>query len=80
MINMEYRESNLFPFEFHWDACDVETRKLIHIPSGEWCHGILMPNEIYDLPPINNLSGMYEPLTELDKIRYNHFFNSIHLL
>lgn len=36
-------ESPLFPFEIHYDACDVETRQPVKIGSGEFIHGVMIP-------------------------------------
>lgn len=42
LFGVTIRSSPLFPFETHWDACDVNTHQQIQIPSGEWIHGIMM--------------------------------------
>jgi hypothetical protein len=48
---IEIIQSNLFPFELHWDACDIITKELIMIPSGEWVHGVIVPKmEIESIP------------------------------
>lgn len=48
---IEIKQSNLFPFELYWDACDIVTKKMIRIPSGEWIHGVIIP-EFEDIEPI----------------------------
>lgn len=42
LFGVTIRSSPLFPFETHWDACDVSTHQQIQIPSGEWIHGVMM--------------------------------------
>jgi hypothetical protein len=43
LFGLTVRSSPLFPYEKHWDACDIDTHQQIRIPSGEWVHGIMMP-------------------------------------
>lgn len=43
LFGLIVRSSPLFPYETHWDACDIDTQQQIKIPSGEWVHGIMMP-------------------------------------
>jgi|GEM_PF-6759825 len=35
--------SPMLPFESCYEACDVATRQLCKISSGEWVHAILVP-------------------------------------
>jgi hypothetical protein len=46
--NFPVIESSLFPFEIMYDACDVETKLEIKIPSGEWIHGVAIPQTNWD--------------------------------
>jgi hypothetical protein len=45
IFGIPVKESNLFPFEILYNACDIETRQEIKIPSGEWCHGVIVPDD-----------------------------------
>jgi hypothetical protein len=36
-------ESPVFPFQIHYDACDIESRQEVKIASGEWIHGAIIP-------------------------------------
>ena len=38
-------KSDLFPFEIMYDACNVETKSEFKIPSGEWIHGVVIPQD-----------------------------------
>lgn len=44
-------ESPIFPFEIHYDACDVETRQLVKIGSGEMIHGAMIPQVNIEYQP-----------------------------
>lgn len=44
-------ESPLFPFEIHYDACDIETRQLVKIGSGELIHGAILPKIDFEIEP-----------------------------
>lgn len=46
-------ESPLFPFEIHYDACDVETRQLVKVGSGEFIHGAMIPKINIECDPIS---------------------------
>ena len=36
-------ESDLFPYEIKYDACDIETKGEVKIPSGEFIHAMVVP-------------------------------------
>jgi hypothetical protein len=45
-------ESSIFPFEIMYDACSIETKEEIKIASGEWIHGVIIPQpEPYKMEP-----------------------------
>ncbi len=45
-------ESSIFPFEIMYDACSIETKEEIKIASGEWVHGVVVPQpDPYKMEP-----------------------------
>lgn len=58
--NFPIRESNLFPFEIMYDACSLETKEEIKIPSGEWIHGVAIPEINWDTPIYPLFDTLYE--------------------
>jgi hypothetical protein len=53
LMGIEIKKSALFPFEIMYDACDVKTHEQISIPSGEWIHGVMMPQTSFeDIKPV----------------------------
>lgn len=53
LFGVTIRSSPLFPFETHWDACDVSTHQQIQIHSGEWIHGIMIsPMDFSSIEPV----------------------------
>ncbi len=54
LFGLTVRSNPLFPYEKHWDACDIDTQLEIRIPSGEWVHGIMIPamsfNDVERMP------------------------------
>jgi hypothetical protein len=53
---LELVESPLFPFELKYDACDLNTKEEIKIPSGEWIHGMAVSQ-----PDFNHIEPMMQP-------------------
>lgn len=52
-FNFDVIESQLFPFEITYDACDLVTRREIKISSGEWIHAAIIPHtDFSELPPL----------------------------
>jgi|ERR1041385_9257220 hypothetical protein len=49
----EIRVSPILPVEVKYNACDVETRREIKIPSGEWIHFIAIAPTRIDEAPLN---------------------------
>ncbi len=39
--------SDMFPFEQHYEACDVLTKHEIRVPSGEIVHGVFIDDKGY---------------------------------
>jgi len=65
LFGVTIRSSPLFPFETHWDACDIDTHQQIQIPSNEWIHGIMMsPMDFNDIEHLRLPIQMYEQDTQ----------------
>lgn len=43
IVGIQIYPSPLFPFEIMYDACDIESKMKVKIPSGEWVHGAFIP-------------------------------------
>ena len=58
-FGITYHVSPLFPFEIMWDACDVETKEGVKIPSGEWVHAIAFgaPDPVEDISFLPDLES-----------------------
>lgn len=70
LMGIEIKRSNLFQFEVMYDACLIETHEEIKIPSGEWIHGVSMPNLSLDnIEPISPYFS--QQLTEWNKYLMN---------
>lgn len=71
--NIPLQMSSLFPFELTYDACDIESKMEVKIPSGEWIHGIVMP-EVPDF--IDTKPTMEFAPTFIEEDTRNNFLNS----
>jgi hypothetical protein len=74
LFGVTIRSSPLFPFETHWDACDVATHQQIQIPSGEWIHGIMMsPIDFNNIEPMPLPIQWYEQDTKSNWLKGRMF-------
>lgn len=72
--NFPVIENPLFPFEVHYDACDMETKQEVKIASGEWIHGAIIPQpEPYKMEPPPTLT-FYEESSDVDDAIWNPSF------
>lgn len=73
LFGVTIRSSPLFPFETHWDACDIDTHQQIQVPSGEWIHGVIIP----EMPPIDVEPISWEFAPEFNELhKYNRSLQS----
>ena len=50
IIGVPVIESSLFPFEIKYEACNIETKEEVRIPSGEFIHGAMVPAIEVEIP------------------------------
>lgn len=46
-LPLQFKESNVFPFEITYKACDLQTKEEINIKSGELIHGAIVDSKGY---------------------------------
>lgn len=46
------------PFEKMYDACDIETKAEVKIPSGVWIHGIMISDSLSRIPSFSSSIGL----------------------